>query len=201
MLVPVVREVFASGQVVSEFGSPRTRQIAAASICDDGSYIANAGISPAPVCEMVKVRPAIVSVPVRAVVPLVATDTVALPLPVPLAPAVTVANEEAEVAVQAHPACVVTVTVDVPPGGPKLAVVGVIVYVQVAVGVVGVVVGGVVGVTGAGAAGDDSREQALTLVRTARSAILASARVAVTPKISQPSRQVVKLRSNSMRLT
>ena len=77
------------------------------------------------VCVTVKVRPAMVSVPVREdVVELAWTLKPALPLPVPLAPDVTVMNEELLTAVQAHPVVVVTVDEPVPPPAAIDCVVG-----------------------------------------------------------------------------
>ena len=47
-----------------------------------------------------------------------------MPLPEPLAPDVTVMNASLVAAVQLQPACVVTVTLPVPPAATKLALVG-----------------------------------------------------------------------------
>jgi hypothetical protein len=59
----------------------------------------------------VKIDPAIVSVPVRALPVLAATVKLTLPLPVPLLPLVIVIQLFAPaVAVHGHPDCVVTVT-------------------------------------------------------------------------------------------
>ena len=49
-----------------------------------------------------------------------------MPLPEPLAPEVIVMNELLLAAVQLQPACVVTVTLPVPPAAAKLALVGLI---------------------------------------------------------------------------
>ena len=49
-----------------------------------------------------------------------------MPLPEPLAPDVIVMNELLLAAVQLQPACVVTVTLPVPPAAAKLALVGLI---------------------------------------------------------------------------
>jgi len=68
----------------------------------------------APAWVTVNVLPAIVSVPVREVEPVLApTLYVTVPLPVPLAPAVTLSQPALVVAVQTHPALAVTVTVPV----------------------------------------------------------------------------------------
>ena len=54
-----------------------------------------------------------------------------MPLPEPLAPEVMVTNELLLAAVQLQPACVVTVTLPVPPSAPKDRLVGLIEKVQV----------------------------------------------------------------------
>ena len=71
-------------------------------------------------CVTVKVRPAIVSVPMRAAPVFAATVKPTDPLPVPLAPEVIVSHEGSLlVAVQVQPADVDTVTgVPVPPAAP-----------------------------------------------------------------------------------
>jgi hypothetical protein len=82
-------------------------------------------------CVTVKVRPAIVNVPVRAFPLFAATVNWTVPLPLPLAPDVTVIQDSPVVAVQAHPAAVVTATGD--PAPPAAAIdwlVGAIVYEQ-----------------------------------------------------------------------
>jgi hypothetical protein len=67
-------------------------------------------------CVTVKVRPAIVNVPVRATPVLAATVKAADPLPLPAAPEVTVIQVTLLEAVHAHPAAAVTVTgVPAPP--------------------------------------------------------------------------------------
>jgi len=86
------------------------------------------------VCVIVTVWPATVSVPVREVVPVfAATLYVTVPLPVPLAPAVTVIQDALLVAVHAQPAVAVTVTVADPPLAAGLADVGDAEYAQGAV--------------------------------------------------------------------
>jgi hypothetical protein len=57
---------------------------------------------------------------------------VTAPLPLPLAPLVTVIHDELLTAVQPHPGPAVMATVPLPPPGPKLSRVGEIEYVQVA---------------------------------------------------------------------
>ncbi len=52
------------------------------------------------------------------------TEYVTVPLPVPLAPPVIVAQPTAELAVHAQPACVVTATDPVDAGEPTVALVG-----------------------------------------------------------------------------
>jgi uncharacterized protein YhhL (DUF1145 family) len=70
----------------------------------------------APGWVTVKLRPAIVSVAVRAaVVVFAAAVKVTVPLPVPFDPAVTVTQLAPLVAVHAHPVVVVTATLPVPP--------------------------------------------------------------------------------------
>jgi hypothetical protein len=67
-------------------------------------------------CVTVKVLPAIVSVPVRLVVPvLAATLKVTVPPPVPAAPAVTVIHTALLTAVHVQPAAALTVVLTVPP--------------------------------------------------------------------------------------
>jgi hypothetical protein len=76
----------------------------------------HAGTATTSACVTVNVRPAIVSVPVRAVPALAATVNVIDPLPLPLALEVTVIHGTLLTAVHAHPAAVVTVTgVPAPP--------------------------------------------------------------------------------------
>ena len=70
------------------------------------------GVHGAPACVTVKVLPAIVTVPVRDVVPVfAATSYVTDPLPLPVAPALIVIQAALLVAVHAHPLPAVTVTV------------------------------------------------------------------------------------------
>jgi hypothetical protein len=81
----------------------------------------------------VNVRPAIVAVPVRAVVAvLAATDIATVPFPEPLAPLVIVSQDAPLVAVQAQPARLVTDTLAAWPPASALVDVGVIEYVQAA---------------------------------------------------------------------
>jgi len=67
----------------------------------------------------VTVRPAIVTVPARGGPGFAAIDRVTWPLPVPVAPAVTVIHGTLAVAVHAHPAIAVTSTRAVPPAAPE----------------------------------------------------------------------------------
>ena len=70
-------------------------------------------------CCTVKVCPAIVTLPVRDdVVVFCAIEMPTAPLPVPLAPEVTVIQAAFEVAVQEHPDAEVTPTLDVPAALP-----------------------------------------------------------------------------------
>jgi hypothetical protein len=93
----------------------------------------NPATMPAPVWVTVTVFPATVTAPVRSAPESAATLMTALPLPVPLAPDVSVMNEADVLAVQAQPLCVVTVTVDAPPIAAGLIDVGDTVYVQATV--------------------------------------------------------------------
>jgi hypothetical protein len=78
-----------------------------------------------PGCDTVNVCPAMVTVPVRkAVVGLAATVYPTDPLPLPLAPEVTVIQLALLTPVHAQPADVVTVTVPVPPPATTDCVVG-----------------------------------------------------------------------------
>jgi hypothetical protein len=84
-------------------------------------------------CETVNVRPAIVSVPVRAsVLVLGATVKLAESLPEPVAPAVTVIHVALLTAVQVQPAVVVTVVDPLPPAAGTDWLEGEIEYVQAA---------------------------------------------------------------------
>jgi hypothetical protein len=79
----------------------------------------------------VKVWPPIDTVPLRAAPALAAADTVTLPLPVPLEPAVIVSHEAFDDAVHAHDDVdAVTATVAVPPSAPTEALEGAIVKVH-----------------------------------------------------------------------
>ena len=74
----------------------------------------------APDCVTVKVLPAIVSVPVRDVVAVVAaTAKLTVPFPEPEAPAVIDSHDALLAALHAHPDPAVTATVPVPPGEAK----------------------------------------------------------------------------------
>lgn len=85
----------------------------------------------APASVTVKMLPAIVSVPVRALAALFAAALkLTVPLPDPLAPAVTVIHPLLLAAVHAHPAGAFTVAVPVPPPEPMLCAEGEIVSVQ-----------------------------------------------------------------------
>ena len=76
-------------------------------------------------CVTLKVVPAIVSVPDRFVVAVfAATLNDAVPLPVPLAPPVTVIHAALLAAVHAHPAPAVTVLLPLPPAAAKESLVG-----------------------------------------------------------------------------
>jgi hypothetical protein len=82
----------------------------------------------------VNVEPAIVSVAdLAAVVVLAATVYPTLPVPVPLAPAEIVTHDAPLVAIQLHPAVVVTVTAPVPPMPGSEWLAGEMVYEQVPV--------------------------------------------------------------------
>ena len=73
----------------------------------------------------VNVMPAIVRVPLWALVPVLAAALKAtVPLPVPLAPEVTVSHDALLTAVHAHPAPAVNVTLPVPPAAPSDWLVG-----------------------------------------------------------------------------
>ena len=81
-----------------------TVPVAAADVArfDEAGEIVN--VHGAPACVTVKVCPAIVIVPVREVVPvLAATLKLTVPLPLPFAPAVTVIQAALLAAVQVHP--------------------------------------------------------------------------------------------------
>jgi hypothetical protein len=74
-----------------------------------------------------KVWPAMVAVPVRAVVEvLAATSSETVPSPLPLAPLVTVSHDAVLVAVHAQPDGLVTVTLSDSPAATALAVAGLI---------------------------------------------------------------------------
>ena len=66
-------------------------------------------------CETVNVRPAIVTVPLRAAPAFEVAVKPTVPLPVPAAPDVTVSQESLLTAVHVHVAVVVTLTCPVPP--------------------------------------------------------------------------------------
>ena len=80
------------------------------------------GAQGAPACVTVKVLPAIVSVPVRAlVVGFAVTLYVTVPLPLPLLPALIEIQDALLLAVQAQPVVAVTVTVPLPPAAVAFA--------------------------------------------------------------------------------
>jgi hypothetical protein len=86
---------------------------AAATACVDGEML---NVQLAPDCVTVKVLPAIVSVPVRGVVAVVAAAAkVTLPLPEPEAPAVTDNHDTLLAALHAQPDPAVTATLPLPP--------------------------------------------------------------------------------------
>lgn len=86
-----------------------------------------------PACVIVTIRPAAVSVALRAVVEVFAAAVKAtVPVPVPLAPLVMVNQVAESVAVHAHPVPAVTATVALPPAAAKLCVVAEVAYVQAA---------------------------------------------------------------------
>src|SRR3954452_10136832 len=81
-------------------------------------------VTEVPACVTVMVWPPMVSVPVRAELPLLtSTWNETVPLPVPFAPAVTVSHEALLIAVQVQPAGAVTVTLPSSAAGRKPAVV------------------------------------------------------------------------------
>jgi hypothetical protein len=97
-----------------------------------GGWVAVSGatlkLHVAPLWVTVTVCPATVNVPVRPVVEaLDATEYVTVPLPVPLAPAVTVIQAMLLVAVQLQPLAAVTLAVAVPPAADSPCVSGAIV--------------------------------------------------------------------------
>lgn len=82
-------------------------------------------------CTIVTGVPAIVTVPVRGLVaPFGATAIVAVPLPVPVLPAVTVSQSLPGSALQPQPVPAVTETVTLPPAAGTFVVVGVTAYEQ-----------------------------------------------------------------------
>jgi hypothetical protein len=88
---------------------------------------------PVALCVTVNVFPAMVSVPVRLVVAvLAATRNATVPDADPDAPLVTVSHDVWLAAVQAQPAPVVTALFPVPPSPPKARLVGEMLYVQLA---------------------------------------------------------------------
>ncbi len=80
-----------------------------------------------PLCVIVKVFPAIVDAAVLDAPVFAVTLYDTVPLPVPLAPEVMVAQETPVAADQVHPLCVVTVTLPVPPDAPMDTLAGEIV--------------------------------------------------------------------------
>jgi hypothetical protein len=73
------------------------------------------GGADAAACVTVKLRPAIVSDPVRDVLLFAAIVNATEPLPVPLAPDVIEIHDAPLLAVHRHPVCVVTAAVPLPP--------------------------------------------------------------------------------------
>jgi hypothetical protein len=95
---------------------------AAATLADAGAIVGAQGV---PACVTVKVLPAIVSVPVRLVVPaFAATVNDTGPEPVPAAPELIVIHAALLTATQVHPAPAVTVLVPVPPAAAMLCETG-----------------------------------------------------------------------------
>jgi hypothetical protein len=85
----------------------------------------------APACVTVNVWPAIVSVPVRVVVPaFAATTTLTLPLPVPVMPAPTLSHAALLAVLQVQRLVVVTATLVVSPPAGEVRLAGAIVYAQ-----------------------------------------------------------------------
>ena len=94
---------------------------AATTLCDVGDRLK----LQLPACDTVKVCPAMVSVPVRELVPvLAATVKATLPLPVRLLPPVKVIQLALLATVHAHALVVVTVVLPVPPAAATLCDVG-----------------------------------------------------------------------------
>src|SRR5262245_50662678 len=124
VLVPVVNDVDSSVHVVGVLVRLRIQHsVAVAPPRRPGSRRRKLATMPLAAWLTVTVWPATVSVPVR--VPLAAaTLNVTAPLPVPLAPDVTVMKSDWLAAVQAHEASVVTLTVNVPPPVGALTDVG-----------------------------------------------------------------------------
>jgi hypothetical protein len=86
---------------------------AAVAFADGAPIVGAHGV---PACVTVKVAPAIVSVPVRLVVPaFAATVNVTVPDPVPAAPVLTVIHAALLTAVQVHPVPALTVLLPLPP--------------------------------------------------------------------------------------
>lgn len=81
-------------------------------------------------CVTVKVRAAIVTVPVRSAPVFAVRLRTTVPLPVPDAPEVTVIHGALLAAVHEHPSSVITLTVPWAGSGPMFASVGEIEYVQ-----------------------------------------------------------------------
>ena len=93
-------------------------------LVDDREYVQPSA------CVTVKICPAMVTVPVRAVPELAAMLSVTVPLPVPLLPLVMVIHGALLVAVQPQAAPVVTLTLAGPPPAGALKLVGLSVYVH-----------------------------------------------------------------------
>ena len=93
-------------------------------LTDSGVTVNTHVLVAAAACVTVKVFPAIVSVPERDVVPVLAVaENATVPFPVPLAPDVIDSHDTLSVVVHVQPAATVTVTEPVPPDAPTDAAV------------------------------------------------------------------------------
>ena len=125
VVVPSVNELDCTVHVVDAVVALRKRHSVVAPLCAAASNIWNEATIPLPaLCEIVTVCPATVTVPALAAPVLAATDAVTEPLPVPLAPDVTLMKEELLVADHAQVLLDVTAIVTVPALLPVDAVVG-----------------------------------------------------------------------------
>lgn len=99
--------------------------VVAATLADAGAIV---GVQGTPFCVTVNVDPAIVSVPVRLVVPaLAATAKVTVPAPTPAAPVLTVIQEALLTAVHVQPVPALTVVLPLPPAAASVWLTGEIV--------------------------------------------------------------------------